>query len=86
MSMNEPIFKEVYNQLYKVNKDISLREEIAEWAQKFLENDDLIFKDEKSWDLIMILSGIDIETSPSEYLYGKEDFEKWLEEFNPQKN
>ncbi len=80
--MEEPNFNEIYNRLCKVKNDISLREEIAEWAQEYLINDDVVFKNEKSWDLIMILSGIDTKVSPSEYLYGKEDFEKWLEQFN----
>ena len=79
--MNEPDYNYVYNQLCKVKNDISFREEVADWAQQFLVDDDLIFKNERSWDLIMILSGIDIKVSPSESLYGNEDFEKWLKEF-----
>lgn len=80
--MDEPNYNYVYKQLYKVKNDISLREEIADWAQSYVTNYDLTFKNEKTWDLIVVLSGIDIKVSPTEYLYGKEDFVKWLEEFN----
>ncbi len=48
--MNEPDYDYVYNQLRKVKNNVSFREEVADWAQQFLVNDDLIFKNERSWE------------------------------------
>ena len=48
--MNEPDYDYVYNQPRKVKNNVSFREEVADWAQQFLVNDDLIFKNERSWE------------------------------------
>lgn len=76
--MNEPDFKYIISQLHKVRNDLSLREEIADWAQIYIIDDELTVKNDKSWDLLMTLSYLDTQINPGEYLYGEEDTESWL--------
>ena len=78
--MNEPDFKYIISQLHKVRNDL-LREEIADWAQSYITDDELTVKNDKSWDLLMTLSYLDTQINPGEYLYGEEDIEAWLKEF-----
>ncbi|WAL67808.1 hypothetical protein ORV05_08570 [Amycolatopsis cynarae] len=38
-------------------------------------------EDEAVWEALDWLSGADTETGPGVYLYGPEDFRKWLADF-----
>lgn len=80
--MNEPDFNIVFSKLLSVKDDLTLREEVADWAQEYVTNDELTVSDDRAWDLLMILSGIDTQINPGEYLYGKEDIIGWVKEFS----
>ena len=68
--MQEPDFDTIYSMLLKLRDDFTLRNEVAEWAQQYVENYDLEINDENSWELLLSLSMLDTQYRENEYLYG----------------
>jgi hypothetical protein len=59
----------------------------SDWASPWVVNDDLTDDDNQVWDegvweALTILSGADIKVSDTDYMYGREDYQDWLEEFD----
>ena len=59
--MQEPDFDTIYSMLLKLRDDFTLRNEVAEWAQQYVENYDLEINDENSWELLLSLSMLDTQ-------------------------
>lgn len=75
--MQEPDFDTIYSMLLKLRDDFTLRNEVAEWAQQYVENYDLEINDENSWELLLSLSMLDTQYRENEYLYGKKNYRKF---------
>ncbi|WP_174732176.1 DNA-binding protein [Mesobacillus harenae] len=78
--MNQPTIDEGIGKLKLVLGGEMTREEAAEWAEFFVMCDIPAIEDEKVWDLLIIISGIDILYSPTSYLHSEEDIEEWIKE------
>ena len=75
--MREPDFDTIYSMLLKLRGDFTLRNEVAEWAQQYVENYDLEINNENSWELLLSLSMLDTQYRENEYLYGKKNYRKF---------
>ncbi|PQV63258.1 hypothetical protein B1R32_11484 [Abditibacterium utsteinense] len=69
----------VLSHLENLIEEKSSRQEIADWASQFIRGDydHVHVKDWPAWEMLSTLAGADIQDSPTQYLYGKEDFEDW---------
>ena len=79
--MQEPDFDTIYSMLLKLRDDFTLRNEVAEWAQQYVENYDLEINDENSWELLLSLSMLDTQYRENEYLYGKKTIENLISKY-----
>ncbi|WP_163539240.1 DNA-binding protein [Gracilibacillus sp. YIM 98692] len=77
--MNEPNMKEVIEMLEKVLSGDLKREEISEWAESYVMADEPKVDDKNVWEMLQIISGIDILDSPKTYLHNEEDIKEWIE-------
>jgi hypothetical protein len=57
-------------------------EAVADWATEIREQDDPVLDDDRLWSALDKLSGADSKTGPEEYLYGHEDYVRWLADFD----
>jgi hypothetical protein len=76
--MNQPTVSEVIERLNSVLNGELTREEVSEWASYYVMADDSTIDDEIVWDLLKIISGIDILDSPTSYFYNEEDIKDWI--------
>jgi len=53
------------------------RESVGDWASQYIMNDSFDVSNERVWDLLQIVSGIDLKDSPDQYLHLKEDIFNW---------
>lgn len=79
--MQEPDFDTIYSMLLKLRDDFTLRNEVAEWAQQYVENYDLEINNENSWGLLLSLSMLDIQYRENKYLYGKKTIENLISKY-----
>ena len=84
--MQEPDFDTIYSMLLKLRDDFTLRNEVAEWAQQYVENYDLEINDENSWELLLSLSMLDTLYRENEYLYGKKTIENLISKYSNKDN
>jgi hypothetical protein len=57
-------------------------EAVADWATELREQDDPALDDDRLWSAVDKLSGADSKIGPEEYLYGHDDYVRWLEDFD----
>ena len=79
-------FDTIYSMLLKLRDDFTLRNEVAEWAQQYVENYDLEINDENSWELLLSLSMLDTQYRENEYLYGKKTIENLISKYSNKDN
>ena len=84
--MQEPDFDTIYSMLLKLRDDFTLRNEVAEWAQQYVENYDLEINDENSWEILLSLSMLDTQYRENEYLYGKKTIENLISKYSNKDN
>ena len=84
--MQEPDFDTIYSMLLKLRDDFTLRNEVAEWAQQYVENYDLEINDQNSWELLLSLSMLDTQYRENEYLYGKKTIENLISKYSNKDN
>lgn len=82
--MTEPDFATAYSMLLKLKNNFNLVDEVAEWAHKYVADDGLEVKNEKTWDLLTALSLLDTQYE-HEYIYGEEDIDALINEFRFEK-
>ncbi|XOQ16266.1 MAG: DNA-binding protein [Shouchella clausii] len=80
--MNEPTKKQIINKLELVLKNQLTREEVADWASEYVMKEKYDVSDLKVWDMLMTVSGLDLQDSPGEYLHNDEDILDWIKEFS----
>lgn len=56
------------------------REEVADWAAKWVRADTPEVHDSATWEALRELSGADLKVSPTEYLHSEADFHRWLDD------
>lgn len=76
--MKQPKNEEIIKALEKILMQESTREEIADWAMGFIDDDDIEITDFSAWELLKTAGGVDLINCPEEYLYSHEDIRKWI--------
>jgi len=76
--MKQPTYKEIINKLEKILMQESTREEITDWAMRFINDDDIEITDFGAWELLKTAGGVDVIKHPEEYLYSYDDIRKWI--------
>ncbi|MEC3812718.1 nucleotide-binding protein [Bacillus altitudinis] len=54
---------------------------MSDWAEIYVSADDPEIDDDQVWDMLILLSGIDLKDSPNSYLHPVDDLNDWLEEY-----
>ncbi|WP_263707327.1 hypothetical protein [Shouchella tritolerans] len=80
--MSEPTKKEIINKLELVLKNQLTREEVTDWASEYTMKEKHYVSDLKVWDMLMTVSGLDLQDSPGEYLHTDDDIRDWIKEFS----
>ncbi|MED4229382.1 DNA-binding protein [Neobacillus cucumis] len=78
--MNQPTVSKIIDSLKSVLNGELIREEVSDWASYYVMADDLAIDDEIVWDLLKIISGIDILDSPTSYFHNEEDIKDWIKQ------
>ena len=78
---NFPSLEEIIRKLELVLENKLTREEVSDWAGSYIMDDQLNFHDNKIWDLLNLIFGMDIKDSPIDYLHTNEELENWIKEF-----
>lgn len=78
--MEQPTVSEIIKRLKLVLISEMTREEVSDWATSYVMADHPNIDDENVWDLLILLSGIDILDSPTTYLHNEEDINDWIKQ------
>ena len=78
--MNQPTISEIIKRLKLVLIGEMTREEVSDWASFYVMADNPNIGDGNVWDLLILLSGIDILDSPTTYLHNEEDINDWIKQ------
>ncbi|MCA1063034.1 DNA-binding protein [Rossellomorea sp. AcN35-11] len=79
--MRQPTKEEIISKLELILKGTISREEVADWASEYLMQDELNITDEIVWELLQIVSGVDLKDSPDEYLHVEQDIKDWINKY-----
>ncbi|AOC56040.1 MULTISPECIES: DNA-binding protein [Bacillus] len=79
--MVEPEMIDCINKIQKVLNGTMTREEVSDWAEIYVSADDPEVDDEKVWDMLILLSGIDLKDAPNSYFHTEEDLEEWIRKY-----
>ncbi|ATO27085.1 DNA-binding protein [Bacillus atrophaeus] len=79
--MAEPKLIECINKMKKLLIGKTTREEVAEWAGTYVYADDPEIEDDRVWDMLILLSGIDLKDSPETYLHSTDDINDWIKQY-----
>jgi len=80
--MKQPTKEEIINKLKMILQGKLTREEVADWASKYVIQDEPNISDETVWELLQIVSGIDLKDSPDEYLHVEQDIIDWINKYS----
>ncbi|OGB97655.1 hypothetical protein A3F06_03950 [candidate division TM6 bacterium RIFCSPHIGHO2_12_FULL_36_22] len=76
----EPDFHNVQRQLELLIAGQSSREQISDWAVKWVLVDNYPEKKEHVWKILKKIAGASLKKSPTEYVYSEENFREWIKE------
>lgn len=79
--MEQPTKREIIGKLELILQGKISREKVADWASEYVMHEDPNITDEKVWDLLQIVSGVDLKDSPDDYLHDGQDIKKWIEQY-----
>ncbi|MCY7482444.1 MULTISPECIES: DNA-binding protein [Bacillus] len=58
--MDEPKMLDCLHKIRKVLKGMITREQVSDWAENYVSADDPEIDDDQVWDMLVLLSGIDL--------------------------
>ncbi len=79
--MTEPKLIECINKMKKLLIGKTTREKVAEWAGTYVYADDPEIEDDRVWDMLILLSGIDLKDFPETYLHSTDDLNDWIKQY-----
>ena len=79
--MAEPKMLDCLNKIRNVLKGMITREQVSDWAEIYVSSDDPEIDDDQVWDMLILLSGIDLKDSPNSYLHSVDDLNDWIEKY-----
>lgn len=80
--MRQPSKEALINKLELILQGTISREAVADWASKFVMQDEPNITDEIVWELLQVVSGVDLKNSPDEYLHVEQDIKNWIERYS----
>ncbi|MEK3644422.1 DNA-binding protein [Aeribacillus sp. FSL M8-0235] len=80
--MKQPTKEEIINKLKMILQGKLTREEVADWASEYVMQDEPNISEETVWELLQIVSGIDLKDSPNEYLHVEQDIIDWINKYS----
>lgn len=79
--MVQPTRGQISYNLVALLKGETTRENVAKWAEKFINCEDIEIQDTGAWHYLLTVSYVASKISPTTYLYEKKDIRGWLEEY-----
>lgn len=80
--MSQPTREEIIDKLKMILLGKLTREEVADWASEYVMQDEPNISDETVWELLQIVSGVDLKDSPDEYLHVEQDIIDWINKYS----
>lgn len=80
--MGQPTKEEIINKLKLILQGKLSREEVADWASEYVMQDEPNISDETVWELLQVVSGVDLQDSPDEYLHVEQDIKDWIDKYS----
>lgn len=80
--MRQPTREEIIDKLKMILLGKLTREEVADWASEYVMQDEPNISDETVWELLQIVSGVDLKDSPDEYLHVEQDIIDWINKYS----
>jgi len=77
-----PTKEEVVDKLKMILQGKLTREEAADWASEYVMQDEPNISDETVWELLQIVSGVDLKDGPDEYLHVEQDIIDWITKYS----
>lgn len=71
--MTEPKLIECINKIKIVLNGQTTREEVSDWAGTYVYADDPEVEDDRVWDMLILLIGIDLKYYPETYFHSTDD-------------
>ncbi|MEK4383292.1 hypothetical protein NSS70_15745 [Aeribacillus sp. FSL K6-2848] len=80
--MRQPTKEEVVDKLKMILQGKLTREETADWVSEYVMQDEPNISDETVWELLQIVSGVDLKDDPDEYLHVDQDIMDWITKYS----
>jgi hypothetical protein len=80
--MRQPTKEEVVDKLKMILQGKLTREETADWVSEYVMQDEPNISDETVWELLQIVSGVDLKDGPDEYLHVDQDIMDWITKYS----
>ncbi|MDN0191733.1 DNA-binding protein [Bacillus stercoris] len=81
INLIEPNLLECTNKIKSVLTGQTTREEVSDWAGTYVYADEPEGEDDRVWDMLILLSGIDLKDSPETYLHSTDDLNDWIKQY-----
>ncbi|MBC9027031.1 hypothetical protein JDW21_17640 [Bacillus subtilis] len=72
---------ECINKIKSVLNGQTTREEVSDWAGIYVYAYDPEVEDDRVWNMLILLSGIDLKDSPETYLHSTDDLNDWIKQY-----
>ncbi|MDQ0271312.1 DNA-binding protein [Cytobacillus purgationiresistens] len=79
--MRQPTREEIISKLKLILQGTISREEVADWASEYVMQDEPNITDDIIWELLQIVSGVDLKANPDEYLHVEQDIKDWIDKY-----
>jgi hypothetical protein len=79
-SLPAPSRKEVEEKMLNLLNGTLTKEQVADWASRWITQSDPNISDEAVWNALMSLAGADTLEAPGVYLHTEPDLHAWLDE------
>ncbi|PAF15109.1 hypothetical protein CHH59_05520 [Shouchella clausii] len=80
--MREPAKQEIIDKLELVLQNKLTKEEVADWASKYVVTDDYPVTDLTVFRFLKTVSGLDTLLAPGEYMYDDGDIKNWMNKYS----
>lgn len=80
--MGQPAKEEIIYKLNMILQGKLSREEVADWAEEYVMQDEPNIEDDIVWDFLQVVSGVDLKDSPEEYLHVEQDIKDWITKYS----
>lgn len=81
IKLSETNLIECINKIKSVLNGQTTREEVSDWAGTYVYADDPEVEDDRVWDVLILLSGIDLKDSSETYLHSTDDLNDWIKQY-----